>query len=118
MLYNYLILVINRPFLSLPPDRRQFQSSLQTAISASRNIIVGLKQHTNDCFLMAWPVTLSATWMAGLVIAFGSLLELYPVTKAESYVISCLIPQQVLTYRIQGYKAMSCHLGNNGVSVG
>ncbi|KAH6886168.1 fungal-specific transcription factor domain-containing protein, partial [Thelonectria olida] len=99
MLYNYLILVVNRPFLSLPPDRRQFHSSLQAAISASRNIIAGLKQHTDDRFLMAWPVTLSATWMAGLVLAFGSLLELYPVTKADSDIRQCLAILEIMASR-------------------
>ncbi|KAI5458819.1 fungal-specific transcription factor domain-containing protein [Mariannaea sp. PMI_226] len=90
MLHNYLILLINRPFLSLPPGRRQFHSSLQAAITASRNIIVTLREFTQNYFLSAWPATLSAIWMSGLVIAFASLLELYPVAKAESDITCCL----------------------------
>ncbi|KAH7127532.1 fungal-specific transcription factor [Dactylonectria macrodidyma] len=90
MLHNYLILLIHRPFLSLPPDNQDFQSSVQMALSASRNIIVKLKWHTDNVFLMAWPATLSAVWMAGLVIAFASLLELYPNAKANSDLGHCL----------------------------
>lgn len=84
MLYNYLILLVNRPFLSLPTDRKDFRSSLQTALAASRCIVVKLRGCTDDPFLMAWPGTLSAVWTSGLVIAFASLLELYPLAKGSS----------------------------------
>lgn len=84
MLYNYLILLVNRPFLSLPTDRREFRSSLQTALAASRCIVGKLRWYTNDPFLMAWPGTLSAVWTSGLVIAFASLLDLYPFAKGSS----------------------------------
>lgn len=84
MLYNYLILIINRPFLSLPTERMEFQSSLQTAVGASRSIITKLERCADDPFLAAWPGTLSAAWTAGLVIAFASLLELYPLIKGIS----------------------------------
>jgi hypothetical protein len=84
MLYNYLILLINRPFLSLPTDRKIFRSSLQTALSASHNTVMKLRWYTDDPFVMAWPGTLSATWMAGLVIAFATQLELYPFAKGSS----------------------------------
>lgn len=84
VLYNYLILLVNRPFLSLPTGRKEFRSSLQTALAASRCIIVKLRGCTDDPFLMAWPGTLSAVWTSGLVIAFASLLELYPLAKGSS----------------------------------
>ncbi|KAH6990192.1 fungal-specific transcription factor [Ilyonectria destructans] len=99
MLHNYLILLIHRPFLSLPPDNQDFQSSVQTALSASRNIIVKLKWHTDNPFLMAWPATLSAVWMAGLVIAFATLLELYPNAKANSDLGHCLKILEAMTSR-------------------
>lgn len=84
MLYNYLILLVNRPFLSLPTDRKMFRSSLQTALSASHNTVMKLRWYTDDPFVMAWPGTLSATWMAGLAIAFATQLELYPFAKGSS----------------------------------
>lgn len=84
MLHNYLILLVNRPFLSLPTDRKEFRSSLQTALSASRSIVVNLRRYGDDLFLMAWPGTLSAMWMSGLIIAFASLLGSYPLAKGSS----------------------------------
>lgn len=83
MLYKYLIILVNRPFLSLSTQRPDFQSSLQTAISASCTIVQKLKARTNDVFLMAWPGTLPAVWTSGLIVAFASLLRLYPLAKAK-----------------------------------
>ncbi|RYO80103.1 hypothetical protein DL766_001545 [Monosporascus sp. MC13-8B] len=60
MLYNYLIILVNRPFLSLPSQRPDFQSSLQTALSASCGIIQKLKGQKDDPFHVAWPGTLPA----------------------------------------------------------
>lgn len=82
MLYHYLILLINRPFLSLPTHMVEFQSSLQAALGASRSILA-LNLHRGGSSPLAWPGTLSASWMSGLVIAFASLLELYPLEKAR-----------------------------------
>lgn len=80
--YNYLILLIHRPFLSLQTDHIDFRSSMQAAITASRKIITGLRGKNDNLFLMGWPGILSATWMAGLVLAFAGLLESYPLAKA------------------------------------
>ena len=82
MLYHYLILLINRPFLSLPAHTVEFQSSLQSALGCGRSILA-LNLHRGGSSPMAWPGTLSAIWMSGLVIAFSSLLELYPLEKAR-----------------------------------
>ncbi|KAI1503271.1 fungal-specific transcription factor domain-containing protein [Biscogniauxia marginata] len=82
-LYSHLILLVNRPFLSLPIDRVDFRSCLQTALGGSRAVILKIKNHSNNALLMAWPGTLSTMWMAGLVSAFASLLGLYPFTKAR-----------------------------------
>ena len=84
IIYHYLILFINRPFLSLPTYTVEFQSSLQSALSASRAILA-LKLHRGFSSPSAWPGTLSATWMSGLVVAYASLLELYPREKAIGY---------------------------------
>ncbi|RYP67084.1 hypothetical protein DL770_008692 [Monosporascus sp. CRB-9-2] len=62
MLYNYLIILVNRPFLSLPSQRPDFQSSLQTALSAGCGIIQKLKTRKDDPFLVAWPGTLPAPY--------------------------------------------------------
>ncbi|POR33798.1 Uncharacterized protein TPAR_05979 [Tolypocladium paradoxum] len=86
MLYHYLILFVNRPFLSLPTHRADFRSGLQSAVVASCCIIRKLGPLSDHPFLRAWPGTLSASWMAGLTIAFATLLGQYPLDKATSYV--------------------------------
>lgn len=80
--YHHLILIINRPLLSLRTDTMDFRSSLQKAISASRGIVAKLRHVVNDPFLMTWPIMLSAAWMSGLVLAFATLLDMYPLPKA------------------------------------
>lgn len=80
--YHYLIILINRPFLSLPVQALDFRSALQNAIGASRGLAQVVRTATADHLLVSWPVTLSAAWMAGLVLAFASLLDMYPFSKA------------------------------------
>lgn len=82
VLYNSLVLFVNRPFLSLPTHRADFLSSLQAALTASRTIVVKLRRVKESAALF-WLGTLSAVWMSGLVIAFASLLGHYPFEKAE-----------------------------------
>lgn len=81
ILYHYLILFINRPFLSLPTDREDFRASLQSALNASRAIIRQLRKSPEDSLAMAWPGAFSAIWMAGLVVAYATLLKIYPLEK-------------------------------------
>lgn len=85
MLYQYLVLFINRSPLSLPIHRMEFRSSIQAALSASRAIVRNLRKCEDSPALLAWPTTLSSTWMAGLVIAFAALLNIYPFHKARAY---------------------------------
>ena len=86
MLYHYLILFINRPFLSLPTHRVDFRSGLHSAVVASCSIVRQLRPLSDHPFMRAWPGTLSASWMAGLTIAFAALLGQLPPDKATSYV--------------------------------
>jgi hypothetical protein len=82
VLYNSLVLFVNRPFLSLPTHRTDFLSSLQAALTASRTIVSRLRSIKESAALV-WLGTLSALWMSGLVISFASLLGHYPFEKAE-----------------------------------
>ena len=81
VLYQNLILLVNRPFLSLPTQREEFRSSLQQALGASRSIVQQLRNRPTASFILAWPGTLSAIWMSGLVVAYASLLQRYPLEK-------------------------------------
>lgn len=82
-MYHYLVLFINRPPLSLPTNRIEFRSSIQSALSASRAIIRRLQSDKTQPAIFSWPTTLSAAWMAGLVVSFATLLNLYPFQKAH-----------------------------------
>jgi len=83
ILYNHLLLLTNRPFLSLPPNTLEFKSSLQTCVAASRQIIATSRRQNNCGVVVSWPGLLSATWMAGLVLAFACTLRRYPFSKAQ-----------------------------------
>lgn len=82
-IYNQLILLINRPFLSLPPQSIEFRSSLHNCISAARQIITSSKRQAQSKILVSWPGMLSMRWMAGLVLSFACTLNLYPFSKAQ-----------------------------------
>lgn len=81
--YHHLLILINRPFLSLKQDTMDFRSSLQRAIGASRGVVSKLRLIARDPFLTTCPAILSAAWMAGLVLAFATVLDLYPLAKAD-----------------------------------
>ncbi|KIY02007.1 uncharacterized protein Z520_02145 [Fonsecaea multimorphosa CBS 102226] len=83
ILYNHLLLLSNRPFLSLSPKSIEFRSSLQTCIAASRQIITTSRRQHDSGLIVSWPGMLSATWMAGLVLAFACTLKRYPFSKAQ-----------------------------------
>lgn len=81
VIYQQLILLVSRPFLSLHPAKPAFRSNLQTCIGASRAIISTLKDHSRNRQCLSAPGILSSTWMAGLVIAFACQLNAYPSHK-------------------------------------
>ena len=81
IIYQQLILLINRPFLSLNPVTPEFRSSLQTCVGVSRLIIRGLQDRKHGQQRFSWPGVLSSVWMAGLVLAFACELKLYPFSK-------------------------------------
>lgn len=77
VLYHHLILLINRPFLSLSPSSPEFCSALQTCIGAARGILTALRSQVNGHQELFWPGFLSAAWMSGLVLAFACQLKQY-----------------------------------------
>jgi hypothetical protein len=84
IIYQQLILLINRPFLSLEPSSARFRSSMQACIGASRTVISTLEEQAIDGTCISWPGTLSVTWMSGLILAFACALDLYPTAKGLS----------------------------------
>lgn len=81
-LYQQLILLVNRPALSLEPSTADFRSSIQTCIAAAQRIILKLGPSAAVPSLF-WPGYLSAIWMSGLIVAFASQLGMYAQSKAS-----------------------------------
>ena len=81
VLYHHLILLINRPFLSLAPSTPEFCSALQTCIGAARGILAALSSQVEQGQPLFWPGFLSAAWMSGLVLAFACRLGQYVLGK-------------------------------------
>lgn len=88
VLYHHLILLINRPFLSLSPSTAEFCSALQTCIGAARGILTALRAQVDGGQELFWPGFLSAAWMSGLVLAFACQLRQYVLSKGYQYVTS------------------------------
>ncbi|ETS78144.1 hypothetical protein PFICI_10206 [Pestalotiopsis fici W106-1] len=97
--YHHLLILINRPFLSLKQDTMDFRSSLQRAIGASRGVVSKLRLISQDPFLTSCPAILSATWMAGLVLAFATMLDMYPLSKADIEINKCLVALRSMSPR-------------------
>lgn len=81
VLYQHLILLINRPSLSFDTSSPDFCSGLQTCIGAARGILSALQAQINGGQALFWPGFLSAAWMSGLVIAFACQLKQYVLSK-------------------------------------
>ncbi|KAK9655655.1 hypothetical protein HCH54_000353 [Aspergillus fumigatus] len=90
ILYHHLILLINRPSLSLPPSTPEFNSGLQTCIGAARGILSALRAQIDAKQALFWPGFLSAAWMAGLVLAFACQLGQYVWSKGSLEINDCL----------------------------
>ncbi|PYI04976.1 fungal-specific transcription factor [Aspergillus sclerotiicarbonarius CBS 121057] len=90
VLYQHLILLINRPSLSLNPSTPEFCSGLQTCINAAREILSALTTQEESGQSFFWPGFLSAAWMSGLVLAFACQLRQYVLSKGVQEITKCL----------------------------
>ncbi|KAJ5601747.1 hypothetical protein N7510_011281 [Penicillium lagena] len=108
VLYQHLILLINRPSLSLEPTTAEFCSGLQTCIGAARSILAALKAQTDSRQALFWPGFLSAAWMSGLVLAFACQLKQYALEKALQEISECLEYLKVMS--VQWETAKHCFM--------
>ncbi|EXJ91587.1 hypothetical protein A1O3_00135 [Capronia epimyces CBS 606.96] len=107
VLYHRLLLLVNRPRLSLDQSTPEFQHGLQLCIRASRGIVSGLKSHRAHGQSMFLPGLLSAVWMSGLIIAFACQLGKYAKARALSDMQSCL--SMLESMNIRWYTVQNCH---------
>ncbi|GAB1216374.1 hypothetical protein ATERTT37_005588 [Aspergillus terreus] len=121
VLYQHLILLVNRPSLSLPPSSPEFGSALQTCIGAAREILTALTAQLDSGQALFWPGFLSAAWMAGLVLAFacqlGQCLSILRVMSAQwDTAKHCLRALSLLAHRIhQGPPVLLTHSSSDPV---
>jgi hypothetical protein len=110
VLYQQLLLLLNRPALSLDPTSAEFAHGLQVCIKASRTTLSSLNahQHPSRAQSMFLPGLLSATWMAGLIIAFACLLGKYQKARACADISSALELLQAMENRCN--TARQCYL--------
>ncbi|CEL09030.1 hypothetical protein ASPCAL12173 [Aspergillus calidoustus] len=107
ILYQHLLLLLNRPSLSLPNSTPEFASALQSCISAARHILLALKAQRDSHQALFWPGFLSAAWMAGLVLAFACQLGQYSRAKGCQEILSCLDFLRIMS--TQWEPAKHCH---------
>jgi hypothetical protein len=107
ILYHRLLLLVNRPRLSLDQSTPEFQHGLQVCIRASRGIISGLKAHKKHGQSMFLPGLLSAAWMSGLIIAFACQLGKYAKARALGDMQTCL--SLLESMNIRWYTVQNCH---------
>ncbi|KAH7030182.1 hypothetical protein B0J12DRAFT_704276 [Macrophomina phaseolina] len=90
VLYQQLLLLVNRPCLSLPSKSPEFLASMQTCIGASRTIIGALEMQLQLRQPFFLPELLSAGWMAGLILVFACQLHFYPSERGFKEISQCL----------------------------
>ncbi|XEV01349.1 hypothetical protein FSHL1_006636 [Fusarium sambucinum] len=83
LVHSQLVLLSYRPWLSLEQTAPEFRSALQTCITEAREIINIIKRQRDDGHALFWPGYLSATWMAGIVLAFACHLGHYSLDKGK-----------------------------------
>ncbi|KJX93335.1 transcription factor fungal specific like protein [Zymoseptoria brevis] len=86
VLYEQLIISINRPSLSLPRSAPEFHHGLQVTIRAAKRTILALEKQPN----LFWPGYLSACWMSGLIVSFACQIGLYNTRQGSQEILRCL----------------------------
>lgn len=77
-----LLLLVNRPSLSLEPGSAEFRHAIQICIGAARSIIRMLDSHFNSRGNLFWPGFMSSVWMSGLIMIFACQLKLHSISNA------------------------------------
>lgn len=79
VLYEQLIISINRPSLSLTRNAPEFHHGLQVTIGAAKRTINALELQGT----LFWPGYLASVWMSGLIISFACQVGLYNIGQGS-----------------------------------
>jgi hypothetical protein len=79
VLYEQLIISINRPSLSLSRSAPEFHHGLQVTIRAAKRTIIALERQRN----LFWPGYVASVWMSGLIISFACQVGLYNIDQGS-----------------------------------
>lgn len=79
ILYQQLIILLNRPSLSVRDHSGEFQTALQSSISAACLTISAVQTENR----LLWSGYLSSVWMSALIITFACQLGLYNRNKSK-----------------------------------
>ena len=71
VMYHQLVILMNRPLLSLHSRSPEFSVALQKCVGAARGTILALQRHVGADMSIFSPVFVSVVWMAGLIIAYA-----------------------------------------------
>ncbi|KAH6621987.1 fungal-specific transcription factor domain-containing protein [Boeremia exigua] len=102
-----LLLLVNRPLLSLDPESAEFRYAAQICIGAARSIIRTLDTHMISGGKLFWPGSIHSVWMSGLVMAFTCQLKLQSTINAVNDITTSLKILKVMAKRWQ--MAQNCH---------
>ncbi|EME42732.1 hypothetical protein DOTSEDRAFT_155716 [Dothistroma septosporum NZE10] len=86
VLYEQLIISINRPSLSLSRNAPEFHHGLQVTIGAAKRTINALELQST----LFWPGYLASVWMSGLIISFACQVGLYNISQGSQEILRCL----------------------------
>ncbi|KAK4614140.1 Transcriptional activator protein acu-15 [Fulvia fulva] len=86
VLYEQLVISINRPSLSLPRNAPEFHHGLQVNIGAAKRTINALELQST----LFWPGYLASVWMSGLIISFACQVGLYNIAQGSQEILRCL----------------------------
>lgn len=93
VLYHQVVLLVNRPRLSLPASTPEFRYAIQAGVDCGRRILAAMsyqERHYGATQAFFWPGYLSAVWNAGLMISFACKLGCYPLARGIREVRRCL----------------------------
>ncbi|KAK4498172.1 hypothetical protein PRZ48_010829 [Zasmidium cellare] len=103
VLYEQLVIAINRPSLSLPRSAPEFHHGLQVTIRAAKRTIIAMERQST----LFWPGYLASTWMSGLIISFACQVGLYNIVQGSQEIARCLDLLKRMSIRWRS--AQRCH---------